>query len=261
VLDDAVHDLHQLLAAAKVSGLYILVGSSGGGFNVYHHVGRYPKEVAGLVMLDVPAGQAEMSAEDVKELAWDAPGNPEHMDYVAIERQMALHRLPIPAIPVTVITADAVQSATNPDEQKVWLTGSSRPVHLVLSGGHEIYDDNPQGVTDQIQDMLKLVQANPLTQHVTAAAGGQVRPMALLMCCHPPQPHQWTASNAGESGWVLAAPWPGRVSTPAPGVRISTCDDADRRRPSRFSPACPRAGRHTGACKRTKGGPTDQHSA
>jgi hypothetical protein len=70
---------------------------------------------------------------------------PEHMDYVAIERQMALHRLPIPAIPVTVITADAVQSATNPDEQKVWLTGSSRPVHLVLSGGHEIYDDNPPG--------------------------------------------------------------------------------------------------------------------
>jgi pimeloyl-ACP methyl ester carboxylesterase len=117
VLDDAVHDLHQLLAAAKVSVLYILVGSSGGGFNVYHHVGRYPKEVAGLVMLDVPAGQAEMSAEDVKELAWDAPGNPEHMDYVAIERQMALHRLPIPAIPVTVITADAVQSATNPDEE------------------------------------------------------------------------------------------------------------------------------------------------
>jgi hypothetical protein len=62
------------------------------------------------------------SAEEVKALAWDAPANPEHMDYVAIERQMALHRLPIPAIPVTVVTADAGQSATNPDEQKIWLT-------------------------------------------------------------------------------------------------------------------------------------------
>ena len=158
VLDDAVHDLHQLLAAAKVAGPYILVGSSGRGFNVYQHAGRFPKEVAGLVMLDVPRGQAKMSAEDVKALAWDAPGNPEHMDYVAIERQMALHRLPIRPIPVTVITADAGQSATNPDEQKIWLTGSSNPVHIVLSGGHDIYDDNPQGVIDQIQQVLKLVQ-------------------------------------------------------------------------------------------------------
>ena len=115
VLDDAVHDLHQLLAAAKVAGPYILVGSSGGGFNVYQHAGRHPKEVAGLVLLDVPRGQAKMSAEDVKALAWDAPGNPEHMDYVAIERQMALHRLSIPPIPVTVISADAGQSATNPE--------------------------------------------------------------------------------------------------------------------------------------------------
>ena len=111
VLDDAVRDLHQLLMAAKLTGPYILVGSSGGGFNIYQHAGRHPKEVAGLVMLDVPAGQAKMSAEDVKALRWDAPDNPEHMDYVAIERQMALHRLPIPAIPVTVITADAGQYA------------------------------------------------------------------------------------------------------------------------------------------------------
>jgi len=158
VLDDAVDDLHQLLVAAKVAGPYILVGSSGGGFNVYQHAGRHPNEVAGLVMLDVPRGQAKMSAEDVKALAWDAPGNPEHMDYVAIERQMALHRLSIPPIPVTVITADAGQSATNPDEQKIWLTGSSNPVHIVLSGGHDIYDDNPQGVIEQIQHVVGLVQ-------------------------------------------------------------------------------------------------------
>jgi pimeloyl-ACP methyl ester carboxylesterase len=77
VLDDAVDDLHQLLVAAKVARPYILVGSSGGGFNVYQHAGRHPNEVAGLVMLDVPRGQAKMSAEDVKALAWDAPGNPE----------------------------------------------------------------------------------------------------------------------------------------------------------------------------------------
>jgi hypothetical protein len=63
------------------------------------------RDVVGLVLLDVPAGQATMSAADVAELAWDNPSNHEHVDYVAAERQMALHRLPIRAIPVTVVTA------------------------------------------------------------------------------------------------------------------------------------------------------------
>ena len=96
----------------------------------------------------------------LKALAWDAPDNPEHMDYVA-EHPFAVRgrvRLPIPPIPVTVISADAGQSATNPDEQKIWLTGSSNPVHIVLSGGHDIYDDNPQGVIDQIHHVVGLVQ-------------------------------------------------------------------------------------------------------
>lgn len=153
LLDDAAEDLHALLGAAEVPGPYVLVGSSGGGFNVYHHAGRYPDEVAGLVMLDVPAGQADLSVADVGG-PWNGPGNPELMDYVAIERQMALNRLPIPSIPVTVVTARGGQS-DNPEEQRVWLKGSSKPVQLVLSGGHEIYQDDPAGVRDAIADLLE----------------------------------------------------------------------------------------------------------
>lgn len=151
VLNDAADDLHLLLEAAHVPGPYVLVGSSGGGFNVYHHAGRYPDEVAGLVMLDVPAGQANIPTDEVP--AWDSPDNPEHMDYVAIERQMALDRLPIPSIPVTVITASAGQSA-DPAEQEVWLDGSSDPVHVVLDGGHAIYAFDPAGV---LAEVLKVV--------------------------------------------------------------------------------------------------------
>lgn len=40
------------------------------------------RDVVGLVLLDVPAGQATMSAADVAELAWDNPSNHEHVDYV-----------------------------------------------------------------------------------------------------------------------------------------------------------------------------------
>jgi pimeloyl-ACP methyl ester carboxylesterase len=156
LLNDAADDLHELLAAAQVPGPYVLVGSSGGGFNVYHHAGRYPGEVAGLVMLDVPAGQANLSVADIG--TWDGPGNPEHMDYVAIERQMALNRLPIPSIPVTVVTARGGQSA-DPKEQRVWLKRSSKPVQLVLDGGHEIYEDDPAGVLAAIVEVLENADA------------------------------------------------------------------------------------------------------
>ena len=150
-LDDAADDLHTLLEAADVPGPYVLVGSSGGGFNVYHHAGRFPDDVVGLVMLDVPAGQANIPASEIP--SWDDPSNPEHMDYVTIERQMALDRLPIPEIPVTVVTARGGQSA-DPSEQKVWLEGSAAPVHLVLEGGHEIYEDDPEGVFTAIRRVL-----------------------------------------------------------------------------------------------------------
>lgn len=150
-LDDVVDDLHALLSAAEITAPYVLIGSSGGGFDVYQQAGRYPEEVVGLVMLDVPAGQPNIAPTEVP--TWDSPENPEHIDYAAAERQMALQRLPIPAIPVTVVTASGGQSA-DPAEQRVWLEGSSRPVQTVLSGGHDIFNEDPDGVLAAIQDLL-----------------------------------------------------------------------------------------------------------
>jgi hypothetical protein len=120
----------------------------------YHYAGRYPDEVAGLVLLDVPAGNPDMPADEVP--AWDSPENPEHVDYVAVERQMAVSRLPIPAIPVTVVTASSGQSA-DPTEQRVWLDGSSNPTQTVLEGGHDIQYADPDGVLAAIQDVLETV--------------------------------------------------------------------------------------------------------
>jgi hypothetical protein len=153
-LDDVARDLHDLLTAARVAPPYLLVGQSGGGFDVYHYAGRYPTDVAALVLLDVPAGQATMPPADVVELAWDNPGNKEHVDFVAAERQMALHRLAIRPIPVTVVTARDGQSAEHPDEQRVWLEGSSHPVQVVLDGGHNIDQDDPADVLAEIEKVL-----------------------------------------------------------------------------------------------------------
>jgi pimeloyl-ACP methyl ester carboxylesterase len=47
-----VKELHRLLAAAGVPGPYVLVGHSFGGLLVRLYAARYPKEVAGLVLVD-----------------------------------------------------------------------------------------------------------------------------------------------------------------------------------------------------------------
>ncbi len=131
----------------------MLVGSSGGGFDVYHYAGRHPDEVVGLVMDDVPSPQADIPADEVG--AWS--DNAEHMDYVLFEHQLAVDRLPIPAIPVTVLWATNGQSATQ-DDQDLWLEGSSDPVSIAVESGHDIMHGNPGAVADAIADMIASIR-------------------------------------------------------------------------------------------------------
>jgi pimeloyl-ACP methyl ester carboxylesterase len=152
-VDDIVDDLHALLAAADITPPYVLVGSSGGGFDVYHYAGRHPEEVVGLVMDDVPSPQADMSADDVG--VWS--DNAEHMDYVLFEHQLAMDRLPIPPIPVTVLWATNGQSATQ-DDQDLWLEGSSAPLSIAVESGHDIMHGNPGAVADAIAEMIASIR-------------------------------------------------------------------------------------------------------
>jgi predicted alpha/beta superfamily hydrolase/pimeloyl-ACP methyl ester carboxylesterase len=49
---NAVHDLHTLLAKAKIGGPMLLVGHSLGGFNMKLYAATHPQQVAGLVLVD-----------------------------------------------------------------------------------------------------------------------------------------------------------------------------------------------------------------
>lgn len=49
---NAVRDLHALLAGAGIDGPLLLVGHSLGGFNVKLYAATYPRQVAGLVLVD-----------------------------------------------------------------------------------------------------------------------------------------------------------------------------------------------------------------
>lgn len=51
-IDQTVSDLHSLLRAAKLKGPYVFAGTSMGGLIDREYARRYPKDVAGMVLLD-----------------------------------------------------------------------------------------------------------------------------------------------------------------------------------------------------------------
>jgi hypothetical protein len=118
---------------------------------VYHQIGRYPDEAVGIVMDDVPSPQADMPPEGM-----DWTGNAERVDYIGVEHQMAVARLPIPAIPVTVVTADQGQS--DAADQALWLEGSSHPVATTVASGHDVFHNNPQAIVQAVEEMLAYLQ-------------------------------------------------------------------------------------------------------
>lgn len=152
--DDVVDDLQALLAAAGEDGLYVLVGSSFGGMIVTYYAGRDPEAVTGVVLLDVPAPTDTLTLEEIPEIAWDHPANPEHVDVIPeFETRFARDPLPIDA-PLTVITATGGQSDL--DDQGFWLELSPQATQIELEGGHDIDVDDPATVAAEI---LKLVEA------------------------------------------------------------------------------------------------------
>jgi hypothetical protein len=151
-IDDQAHELNELLAAADVPKPRVLVGSSWGGFIVVNTARNHPDGVGGIVLLDVPAGNpANLTAEDAD---WKHPSNVTRTDALHAERVMARDKRSLGDVPVTVVTANGGQSDAK--DQRVWKRLSSNFSQVVLSGGHEIYLDDPNGVVEQI---LKTVDA------------------------------------------------------------------------------------------------------
>lgn len=152
-IDDLAAELDALLAAADVPKPRVLVGSSFGGGVVVHTARNYPQGVGGLVLLDVPAGNANLTAKEAPEAAWDHPTNTERVDSFHAERTMATDKRSLGDLPVRVVTADSGQS--DKKDQRFWKRLSRNFTQVVLPGGHEIYLDDSEGVVKQIQKTVE----------------------------------------------------------------------------------------------------------
>ncbi len=150
--DDVVNDLQALLATAGEQGPYVLVGSSFGGMIVTYYAARDPNDVAGVVLLDVPAPTDTLTLEELPELAWDHPANPEHVDVIPeFETRFARDPQPMQA-PLTVITAAHGQSDVA--DQAFWRELSPDATQVELEGGHDLDQDDPTGVSTEILEFV-----------------------------------------------------------------------------------------------------------
>jgi len=185
---DAVADLHALLGAAAIPPPYVLVGHSTGGLISRLYASTFPKEVAGLVLVDaIPEGvQAAMTPEQwkiydrlllvdpPKELA--AYKDLETIDFDVSFAQMraASKATPLPPIPFIVISKGKPFALPPglPDWlpatlEQAWTSGQNELARLVANTPHRIATksshyvqiEEPQLVIDAIRQVVEAARA------------------------------------------------------------------------------------------------------
>ncbi len=192
---DAVADLHALLSAAGEAGPYVLVGHSYGGLIVRLYASTYPKEVAGLVLIDT-LSEGLQDAETPEQWAIqrkliEGEVRESVALYAALERvdvDRSFNQIraapPLRSIPLVVLSADRpwgpqvpsmiaagklsadippgfgyVTDAAQKKAQERLAKLVSNEKHITnTNSGHEIHKEQPQLVIDAIREVVEAVR-------------------------------------------------------------------------------------------------------
>jgi pimeloyl-ACP methyl ester carboxylesterase len=192
---DAVADLHALLKAASETGPYVLVGHSYGGLVVRLYTSTYPKDVAGLVLVDALSEglrNAETSEQWAIQRKLVQNDVPESLAlYPALERidtdrsfDQVRAAPPVRSMPLVVLSADRpwgpqipsmikagkLPSDVPPDfgyvtdaaqkkaqEQLAKLVPNAKHITNTNSG-HEIHKEQPRLVIDASREIVEAVR-------------------------------------------------------------------------------------------------------
>ena len=190
---DIVADLHTLLRVARVPGPYVLAGHSNRGLFSLLYASTYPRQVAGLVLIDAvhPAYRKRTLAmfkpllppevwEAFRQQTMAVPHrliDPKQLDIWTSERQtrVALSRSPLRPMPLVVLTRGHPDVPGGPfveQQEALWLqlqrelaqlVPGSR--HVITQSGHNIPDEQPELVLDAIRDVVLAVRAGDLVPH------------------------------------------------------------------------------------------------
>ncbi len=161
-VNELLGDLEALISVARLSGPYVLVGTSGGGYLMAGFAARHPDSVAGLVLLETPKAITISSVpEEVRaDVACDSPNNIEHRDYIGVEHDVWDARAEIGDFPMTIVSNDYGPNAppgdeqTNVVDQQTWLVLSPNSKQVVVTSGHDVVWNETSLVLDEILTVL-----------------------------------------------------------------------------------------------------------
>jgi pimeloyl-ACP methyl ester carboxylesterase len=171
-LGELISDLERLLESARITGPYVLVGTSGGGFITAAYAVAHPQHVGGMVFVDTGAPFRNPPREIVEETDPANPANVEHRDYLQVEKDAWAARKRIGNVPVTVVSVKFSSAALsespfpserrmmrrNVEDQKGWLVLSPRANQVVAHTSHAVEEDDPDLVIDVIRDVVNAAE-------------------------------------------------------------------------------------------------------
>jgi pimeloyl-ACP methyl ester carboxylesterase len=172
--EQIARDLHALLKAKAIAPPYILVGHSAGGLFVRVFAHLYPKEVAGLVLVD-PATeedyerlQHDKSVEDLQKMGMP-PGAVAQWRALPDTIDQARHSWPLPAVPVVVLTSGKPLGAwplATAEDMQLWLKSHNKLVaeipgsqHIVIQNADHLSILKEGAAVAQITKMVDAVRA------------------------------------------------------------------------------------------------------
>ena len=177
---DVQADLDALLEAAGIEPPYLLVGQSFGGATTLFHAMQNPDNVAGMVIVDSdwPTTDPEkdplrlaLTDEQWAEFMgdgeqWDDEHNVERIDFENFTAEIEESIHPLPGVPVRILSAteapdcppewDCELIMENSIElQEQWLQLNPDAVQILVEGGHNLHEDNPNAVLAEILTALE----------------------------------------------------------------------------------------------------------
>jgi hypothetical protein len=165
--EDFSKDTDSLLGALGIDGPLLVVGASGGGFLMADYAYAHSKEVQGIVLVETPHAivPARESPDLITALDCHNAMNIEHRDYVQVENYAWSHRHRLGRLPVTIISNDygdggvGAEQMHNVAEQKGWLVLSPSAHQVVVTSGHDVPENEPDLVTDEVLKVLAAARA------------------------------------------------------------------------------------------------------
>jgi len=149
-------DLSAFLQAAHLEPPYVLVGQSGGGNLLISYASEHAGDVAGLVLIETYHDDPVQLGKEFEPFD-PTTATGEKFDTMANVRALDKLALPLGDFPVLVMTATDADPG-NKENQGYWLGISPDSRQVVITGSHNLHDDDPARVTAEILRTLGDIQ-------------------------------------------------------------------------------------------------------